>query len=224
MNRLQKNIISIIINLTIDKQDLKNFINEFKLIDYNNDGYITAEDLENYTRKRKMNNIDDNWGQLINKIGFSSNGKLSLEDFLAAAVNHQKLVTRENIVSVFKLIDTNNDGKIDVEDFKNHMGHFEFNEHQEASHLDKSPLEREHQNDDKVWKCIVKQLFANAKFSLKENRQEVSLEEFIQAIEKLIQDTWVNMNVEKEPRTPTLGNGFIQKASIRSDQNPDNVS
>jgi len=46
----------------------------------------------------------------------------------------------------------------------------------------------------------------------------VSLEEFIQAIEKLIDDTWVKMKDNNEPSTPTLGNDFIQKSCSK---NPD---
>ena len=39
-------------------------------------------------------------------------------DFLAAAVDHKKLITTENIEKAFALFDTNKDGSIDVEDFK----------------------------------------------------------------------------------------------------------
>jgi len=83
------------------------FINEFKIIDYNNDGYITSEDLKNYTKMSDVKTIEIDLTQLINKIGLGTNGKLSLEEFLAAAVNHKKLVTRENITSIFRLIDMN---------------------------------------------------------------------------------------------------------------------
>ena len=39
-------------------------------------------------------------------------------DFLAAAVDHKKLITKENIEKAFALFDTNKDGTIDVEDLK----------------------------------------------------------------------------------------------------------
>ena len=41
--------------------------------------------------------FDTDWDPVVNKIILGDDGKMSLKDFLAAAVNHKKLVTRENI-------------------------------------------------------------------------------------------------------------------------------
>jgi len=39
-------------------------------------------------------------------------------DFLTAAIDHKKLITKENISNAFNLFDTNKDGNIDINEFK----------------------------------------------------------------------------------------------------------
>ena len=46
------------------------------------------------------------------------NGKIDFQEFVTAAIDHQKLVTSENIKMAFNAFDTNKDGFIDINELK----------------------------------------------------------------------------------------------------------
>ena len=56
---------------------------------------------------------------MFEKIDLDGDGKLDFHEFMAGAVDHQKLLTKQNLQYMFKLFDVNNDGVIELDEFKN---------------------------------------------------------------------------------------------------------
>ena len=54
----------------------------------------------------------------MKRIDLDCDGKINFEEFYTAAVDHKKVVTKENIQAAFNLFDTNGDGKIEISEFK----------------------------------------------------------------------------------------------------------
>ena len=124
-------------------------------------------------------------------------------DFLAAAVDHKRLITTENIAKAFALFDTNKDGSIDVEDFKVALPKPNMGTLTNSASVGKAPQLKRHdsitqsvldvqnenvdqheqfEKDNEKWLAIIKP------YGTKDDK--VTLSEFTTAIELLITQTY----------------------------------
>jgi calcium-dependent protein kinase len=55
--------------------------------------------------------------QIFTSCDLDGNGSIDFSEFYTAAVNHQKLLTKDNIRKAFDTFDVNGDGIIDIEEF-----------------------------------------------------------------------------------------------------------
>ena len=58
------------------------------------------------------------YDQIISSCDLDGDGKLDYGEFIQAAINHKALLNQENIEVVFKMIDSNHDGRISVLELK----------------------------------------------------------------------------------------------------------
>ena len=54
----------------------------------------------------------------MKKIDVNNDGKISYEEFLTAATDRKKLLTKQHLKEAFRILDLNNDGKIEAEELK----------------------------------------------------------------------------------------------------------
>lgn len=59
------------------------------------------------------------WEEVFNKVDLDGNGKIDFHEFIAGAVDHHKMLTKNNLKFAFNLFDQNSDGVIDLTEFKN---------------------------------------------------------------------------------------------------------
>ena len=95
-------------------------------------------------------------------------GRLDFHEFIAGAVEHQKILTKKNLQYMFKLFDANNDGVIELDEFKNALptqyrktiredpGANKFRKgsaNESSGSL--ADLEKQQEQDDKKWREII---------------------------------------------------------------------
>lgn len=110
----QKTITSILISLVGDQEELKILRQAFEEIDKNHDGVIEPQEILALDVEHKWRDVLEN----LQKVDLRNEGAISYQDFLAAAIDQEKLMTDENIKIAFDLFDQDKNGKIDVNEFK----------------------------------------------------------------------------------------------------------
>ena len=93
--KFQKSILSILVGVKADKDDLKEMKTLFQQMDKNNDGTLTLDEIKAANKKRF--NFGDKWEAVMQKIDLDGNGKIDFHEFFVAVANHQKYVTIENL-------------------------------------------------------------------------------------------------------------------------------
>ena len=119
-------------------------------------------------------------------------GRLDFHEFIAGAVEHQKILTKKNLQYMFKLFDANNDGVIELDEFKNALptqyrktikedpGANKFRKNSSNSDNNSlAELEKQQEADDAKWREIIKSIDKNGD-------GRVSFVEFEQACEQFI--------------------------------------
>lgn len=88
-------------------------------MDTDNDGHLSIVELE--AAKDQVHSLklgDTKWIEVLKKCDLDGDGKIDFSEFYTAAINHQKLLSKENIEYAFRTFDTNGDGTIDISEFK----------------------------------------------------------------------------------------------------------
>lgn len=193
-----------LIGLRSDKDDLKRLQYAFEAMDANKDGTLSKDEFEQAATLvqtfRFKDKEDRRWTEVFSKIDLDGDGRLDFHEFIAGAVDHQKMLTKKNLQYMFKLFDVNNDGVIELDEFKNTLptqyrptvkeDPMNHKKKMNAQNSDNSnspnfmPSAEEilkHQKaDDEKWKEIIAQIDSNGD-------GRVSFGEFEQAVEKFIQ-------------------------------------
>ena len=112
--KFAKSIASLLVNLTADKSDLQVLKAAFTEMDEDGDGQITAAEFAKYSDELGTFGLDDKWLAALAKCDLQGKGYLSYNDFIASAIDHEKVLTRKNIEAAFKLFDPTKSGVIDI--------------------------------------------------------------------------------------------------------------
>ena len=68
----------------------------FKNLDKNNDGFLTYKEIKEADKNISFG-LGDKWKDVLIKCDTDRNGKISFTEFEAAALQHRKLLTDDNI-------------------------------------------------------------------------------------------------------------------------------
>ena len=106
--------------LRADKADLKVLKHAFTQIDTNKDGHLSLEEIKQAGALlgKHFGEGNNKWEQVLKTCDLDGDGKIDFQEFFTAAVDHQKMMTKENITIAFKTFDTNGDGNIDLAEFR----------------------------------------------------------------------------------------------------------
>lgn len=96
---------------------------EFLRLDKNKTGTLKIEDIKKIAESdhgKMYSKFDnDDWDQILKGVDLNGDGVIDFQDFICACVDRKALVKRDEVKKAFQIIDTNKDGLLCHEDFKN---------------------------------------------------------------------------------------------------------
>lgn len=181
--KFQKTIISVLLGLRYDKEDLVKLRIAFNNMDKDGDGSLSMAEIMAAEKELGQLTHQIKWKEVLRQCDLDGDGKIDFQEFFTAAMDKQKVVTKQNLQYAFDTFDTNGDGTIDIAEFKSALpstrGGLITPENQSRTRS----TEMEYEDEEK-WKEIIESVD-------KDGDGQVSFEEFCSAIESFIQETYV---------------------------------
>ena len=109
--KFQKTIVSILVGLHSDNEEMQELQIAFKQMDKDKNGVISMKEFKQANIK---DSLKDNWEFVFNQMDLDGDGQVDYQEFFTAFVNHRKLITRTKLEQLFKILDKNLDGNIDI--------------------------------------------------------------------------------------------------------------
>ena len=106
------------LGLVADKDELKDVKNVFYTLDENMDGNLCSHDIKEANLKLERRGSSKKWGKVLEECDLDGDGQVDFHEFHIAAVNHQKVMTRENLRIAFDVLDKDHSGAIDINELK----------------------------------------------------------------------------------------------------------
>lgn len=114
---LKKEAMNVLIKMLKD-DEIEYLREEFRKIDKDYTGTISAKELEEAIRAMGKDITADEIKTIIGKVDYLENGKINYSEFLAATVSARTVITNEMLWALFKHFDTDNSGFISPENIK----------------------------------------------------------------------------------------------------------
>ncbi|KAL5704190.1 non-specific serine/threonine protein kinase [Ranunculus cassubicifolius] len=145
MNKLKKMALRVIAERLSD-EEIGGLKELFKMIDTDNSGTITLEELKNGLKRVGSELVEAEVKSLMEAADIDNNGSLDYGEFLAATVHLNKLEREENLVSAFSFFDKDGSGYITVDELQQACRDFGLSE----VHLDDMVKEIDQDNDGQI--------------------------------------------------------------------------
>jgi calcium-dependent protein kinase len=118
LNLVQKSIITFrAFHMTA--KEAQEYIEMFKMIDKNNDGVLTIDEIEKGVKHCKLqtNMSEEAIIQLFKDMDIDKNGLVNYTEFVSALMDYEKEVKKEHIIECFNSYDADKSGKINFKEF-----------------------------------------------------------------------------------------------------------
>lgn len=137
-----------LVNYFLAESDKKKLMMMFQELDEDRDGLLKREELMKAYEKYKLVNELDEGGvdEVINRIDGNKNGSIDYTEFVIATINRKKLLAKNNLEAIFKLIDKDESKYITASELK------DFFAGQGGSE----------EWDDAVWDALVREVDENS--------------------------------------------------------------
>lgn len=71
------------------------------------------------TSSKITNRYNVDWDEIIEACDYNRDGVIDFQEFMQACINRKVLTNSQDVTIAFKILDSNKDGKISLEDFDN---------------------------------------------------------------------------------------------------------
>lgn len=122
MNKLKKSVFSFIAT-RLNSEETTDLAEAFNAFDKNRDGVITMKEAKEgilYMKQNSKGNIkeiesiEQNLSNIFRDVDLDQNGQINYSEFIAASLDHQKMLRKEMIYEAFKTFDSNHAGKLSM--------------------------------------------------------------------------------------------------------------
>jgi len=162
--KLQQASLTYIVSQLVTNKEKEQLQKVFITLDKDKDGKVSTEDLVQGFKEYFGDDYpaEDQVEAIMDQIDIDGNGYIDLTEFVIATINKKNLLSEERLMAAFKVFDQDKSGSISVEEVKNVL-------------CDGSDI------PDEEWHKIVREVDQNGD-------GEISLEEFLFMMKKLIKD------------------------------------
>ena len=120
-SKLHKATLSYIVSQMMSTEELSSLRDLFSSLDKNGDGLLSHEELKEGASRFSVE-FSENIEKIINKVDEDQNGHINYTEFLVAATNWQKELSRERLQAAFEVFDKDKSGGISVEELVEALG------------------------------------------------------------------------------------------------------
>ncbi len=121
--KLQQATLAYIVHNMLKKEETEEFRKIFIQFDLNGDGRLTKEELiQGLNKVMTPNEAQFEVEKIIGLIDVDGNGFIEYEEFLRAAINKERILTEENLRTVFNIFDSDGSGKISIHEIRTKLG------------------------------------------------------------------------------------------------------
>lgn len=105
----------------ITQDEVQKFSELFKAINTSNTGFLTPEELQIGLEQmhEEFNFNPDEWQNVFNDMDVDKDGRINYKEFILACSSYTTHINESSIKELFKQIDLNGDGYIDMGEMKN---------------------------------------------------------------------------------------------------------
>jgi calcium-dependent protein kinase len=159
-NKMQEAIYFFIINNMTSREEKKELMEVFKMLDTNQDGVLSKQELVSGLKKVNLFISEEEVDALMGRIDHNKDKTINYTEFVGAAIDKKKLLSDERVTTCFRIFDKDGSGKISLVEFK-------------------EIFQGKNMVDDKVWSDLVKEIDQNGD-------GEIEIAEFKEILLKLI--------------------------------------
>lgn len=145
MNKMKKIALRVIAE-RLSEEEIAGLREMFQMIDADNSGAITFDELKTGLRRLGSNLLDTEIQTLMEAADVDNNGTIDYGEFIAATLNLNKIEREENLCAAFSFFDKDNSGYITVDEI--HQACMEYN--MGDVRIDEMIMEADQDNDGRI--------------------------------------------------------------------------
>ena len=143
--KLQKATYSFISSQLATKTEREQMLDLFKTLDTDNSGTISKKELIQGFEMLyfdEINDIESEVNKIMNQVDIDHSGEIDYNEFIAASMSRNKILSKERLESAFKAFDIDSSGTISADELKAILGKY-------------------HAYDDEIWIDIIREVDIN---------------------------------------------------------------
>lgn len=141
-NKMQEAIYFFIVNNMASREEKRELLETFKMLDTNQDGVLSKEELMAGLTRVNQFISEEEADALMDRIDHNKDKTINYTEFVAAAIDKKKLLSDERINICFRIFDKDRSGKISIAEFK-------------------EMFQGNNKVDDRVWTELIREIDQN---------------------------------------------------------------
>lgn len=110
-------MLSLVSGLSATQEELAVLQKEFLRLDKDKSGTLNKWELEQMTHSKLCKNYELDWDDIICACDYNNDGVIDFQEFISACIDRKVLSNKSDVKVAFRILDTNKDGTITLEDF-----------------------------------------------------------------------------------------------------------